>query len=408
MHLTRPTRLAPSLLAPLSPRSDRDRAVPWGDGAHVPQLDALRAFAVLAVLASHYCYTMPFWSAAGAFGVRLFFVLSGFLITGILLRSRAAIETGHSDVAFAMRQFYVRRFLRIFPLFYATLLIAWALGVPAVRADLGWHLAYLSNVRFAITNEWPAPLSHFWSLAVEEQFYLVWPAFVLLSPRRLLRPALLALIAVGPLWRGLGAAAGLREMVVWNLPFTALDSLGIGSLLALATTGTPIGAAAPGRKPAWALYGAAGAAVLLLVAWFIPSPVLGPVRWLFGHGGFLTAISLVFAGLVLQSARGWPGPVGRALAWGPLTYLGRISYGVYVVHLFTPGLVRWALARAGLPYPETPGLVQFTILTAATIALAAASWHLFERPLNDLKRHFPYVRPPATHRVPVLAAVRRP
>src|SRR5205809_3971623 len=113
----------------------------------MPQLDALRAFAVLSVLFVHFVSRPPYWLAIvpwAACGVQLFFVLSGFLITGILLDSRKQVEAGVSRF-WMLRQFYTRRFLRIFPLYYAVVLVAWIIKLPGFTDTLGWNLSYLTN-----------------------------------------------------------------------------------------------------------------------------------------------------------------------------------------------------------------------------------------------------------------------
>ena len=132
----------------------------------------------------------------GEWGVQLFFVLSGFLITGILLRCRGDEDAGGKISR--MRQFYVRRFLRIFPLFYAVLFAAALLNIRPVRETLLWHVSYLSNLQMALAGGWSGPVSHFWSLAVEEQFYLLWPCLILFLPRKYLLWAILIAIATAP------------------------------------------------------------------------------------------------------------------------------------------------------------------------------------------------------------------
>jgi len=145
--------------------------------SHMPQLDALRAFAVAGVAYFHwipkkYHYSIPFWA-----GVPLFFVLSGFLISSILIQCRH-----YGDPWFAMRAFYARRFLRIFPLFYSIIVAAYVLNLAPMRETVLWHVSYLSNFYFFFHQGWNGNVSHFWSLAVEEQFYLFWPAIVLFAP----------------------------------------------------------------------------------------------------------------------------------------------------------------------------------------------------------------------------------
>ncbi len=146
-------------------------------GSYRPQLDGLRAIAVMAVVFQHFAPSG--WSKVipwGGLGVTLFFVLSGYLITGILLKGRE--EPG------MLRHFYIRRALRIFPVYYATLLIAALLAIPPVRETFWWHAFYLSNVLFALKNSYFGAVSPFWSLAVEQHFYLIWPWVVLFVPRK--------------------------------------------------------------------------------------------------------------------------------------------------------------------------------------------------------------------------------
>src|SRR5262249_6679914 len=137
---------------------------------YMPQLDSLRAVAVGLVLLYH------FWRPArqsvhfGGIGVRLFFVLSGFLITGILLQSRTLVDRGETEARVAIRHFYIRRFLRIFPLYYFALAVACLGNVYDARAGIVWHVSYLSNVYFFLENaaqpgRWGGSVAHLWSLA---------------------------------------------------------------------------------------------------------------------------------------------------------------------------------------------------------------------------------------------------
>jgi peptidoglycan/LPS O-acetylase OafA/YrhL len=371
---------------------------PAGDAAgagarvgHLAQLDGLRAFAVLGVLVSHYMHETPRLGTLGSWGVRLFFVLSGYLITAILLDCRRAIDAGQG-VALTLRQFYARRFLRIFPLYYAAIAGAWLAGVAEARTHLWWHLAYLSNVLFARTQAWHHPFSHFWSLAVEEQFYLVWPPVILLLPRRLLVPAIGLAVAAAPAWRW-AFAGHVPDMWLWNLPVNSLDALGVGALLAVATAAwPPLRRFAEGR---WLVV------VLCPLLYLVASGPLGGVRrlaWLprLDLGPLYdTAVAVAAAGIILGAVRGWRGPVGALLAARPVAYVGRISYGVYVLHLFTSLVVPWALGRVGIAFPAAESWPRTLALTAATVAWAAVSWHAFEGPINALKRRFPYVLPRA-------------
>src|SRR5689334_6993090 len=166
---------------------------------YMPQLDALRALAVLAVMVHHFLpvdrFIPPDYITLGFLAVRLFFVLSGFLITGILLSYRSDTRDN------ALRRFYLRRVLRIFPIYYLTLFIALALQVRAIQLGAFWHLTYLSNYVAPFHPEWMGPASHFWTLAVEEQFYFVWPFIVLFVPRKYLAGTIIGTIALALLFR---------------------------------------------------------------------------------------------------------------------------------------------------------------------------------------------------------------
>src|SRR5262245_34285697 len=201
--------------------------------SHMPQLDAVRALAVGVVLV-HHLFPMVrsvLGGLGGFIGVKLFFVLSGFLITQILLEGRTAVAAaGPWHVA---RQFYVRRTLRIFPLYYFVIAMALLAGLPEVRQQIWWLLTYTFNFQIASTGMWPANISHFWTLAVEEQFYLVWPWLILLLPSSWLVSMTVAVVVLGPAYRILALALGFNGGAFYAATFSSLDALGAGALLAI-------------------------------------------------------------------------------------------------------------------------------------------------------------------------------
>jgi peptidoglycan/LPS O-acetylase OafA/YrhL len=332
-----------------------------------PQLDGLRAVAVAAVIWAHwerpYQFGVPF-----AVGVHLFYVISGFLITGILLRLREL-----HDKAAAVRAFYARRILRIFPAFYATLFLAWLVNSSTAADLLTWHATFLTNILVFTRAEWPGSLSHFWSLAVEEQFYLIWPSLIVFAPRRWLVPAIVAAIVLAPLSRLVLAYEGYRESLQGVLMIGSLDSLGVGALLAVVRLDRKwlLWCGAP---PALALWG-----VELLGA------VLPP--WIVVTKQLLQA--MVFGWLVVGASAGFRGAAGRFLAARPVVYIGRISYGLYLVHGLAGDILIAMFGVAGFAWPLSEPW-RFVALLAVTLSIAATSWHVMERPLNDLKRRFPY------------------
>jgi peptidoglycan/LPS O-acetylase OafA/YrhL len=357
-----------------------------GSGEHLDQLDTLRAFAVTAVLIRHFWPELQPGLDLGARGVHLFFALSGFLITGILLRSRALVEDSGRGSGLAIRRFYIRRFLRIFPIYYLVLAVTWALGVPDVRSGMVWHLAYGSNVLFAIQNRWPQTTSHLWSLSVEEQFYLIWPLLMFLVPRRQLGTAVLAFIFAGPLFRMAGYFAGLNWIALQVLLPASFDSLGVGAWLAWVYT-MPAEAIPSYRRQ---LDRAALLAIpLVLVTWLEGATGWWPPADWLRLGLENSAWAVLGAWVIDRAARGVGGAAGRVLSFRPLVYLGRISYGVYLIHLFVPDLLYRLTSVAGLPYPSNYA-VAFLIFSAVSVALAAISWRFYEAPINRLKRRFPY------------------
>ena len=308
-------------------------------------------------MAFHFIPWVDRYAPLGSMGVRLFFVLSGFLITRILLASR------DRPLGAALRTFYFRRVLRIFPLFYFALFAAAWLNISVVRATLPWHLAYLSNVYFYLQGSWQGAVSHFWSLAVEEQFYLVWPWLVLCLPRRRVTWVIAAMIPLAPLTRLLNG-----HPMASVLPTSCLDSLGLGALLACQESRTTIVQA-----------GLWSGLPLLTCALVL--------RYL-GIGGEYqdlatdVGVSLVAVWLVGTAASGFRGRAGAIMEWPPLLYLGTISYGVYVYHGFMPYLLGRVIGGSVV---SLEWLSRFVILSAATIAIASASWYLFEKPILSLK-----------------------
>jgi len=365
---------------------------------YMPQLDGLRAVAVTTVLFAHFT-AVSRYVPGGFLGVRLFFVLSGFLITSILLECRFLVRDGRGPAGAVIRTFYVRRFLRIFPIFYLTLGVAVAFDVGHIRSIAGWHFFYLSNFAGALYESVPGGVAlidptsaHFWSLAVEEQFYLLWPAAVIFAPRKLLAPMTVGMILVAPVFRAATFAAG-APVLVGYLP-CCLDTLGCGALLALHRAGRfPINRrmAALGRP----LVGSAGLVLLASVAG----------HWLdFGYRPCMVVMDLaaavLFTVLVNRAAVGASGLLGGFLGLRPVRYVGKISYGIYVYHAFMAPLQVTLWNWLALP-PLPNGAVRFLVLATMTVSMAAVSWHVLEASLNGLKRHFPYAPRPDGARVEV-------
>jgi len=360
--------------------SDRDR---------IPALDGLRGIAILLVLLRHFWLPVdnagPFdrclsvASLGGYVGVDLFFVLSGFLITGVLLDAKRAARPH------AYRTFYVRRALRILPLYYGVV-AALILRHPSggLHQVQWWYWLHLTNVGDALVRPWYGP-GHLWSLAIEEQFYLVWPFVVLgLSERRLLQVcAACAVIALA--CRAAMVGAGLDDRLIYVMPFTRMDTLVAGGALAVLARG-PRGLAA--YMPHAKRWGPVAA--LIFVGLFAMQQGLG--RWdpAFRTIGYSAAVVLFASTLVLTVA----GPLERPLSHPVLRFFGVYSYGIYVLHEILFGHMQ-PLMIIATRVPRVFGsaiggdLFFFASATSLSVAAAFVSWHCYEKPFLALKRFVP-------------------
>jgi peptidoglycan/LPS O-acetylase OafA/YrhL len=344
---------------------------------YMPHLDALRGCAILLVLVEHFggaALNRIIPIGAGTSGVHLFFVLSGFLITGQLLD---AFHTGKSGSrSTILKHFYLRRALRLLPIFYVTLVVLAVLDIADVRESWPWHAAYLSNM-YAF---WGGKLTIFWTLAVEEQFYLIWPLLVMITPIRLMRALCLSAIAAGWLFKAGWLIFDMHNPYSYTLLISNLELLGMGGLLAVLSFRDHANDFTWFRqrwaKISWALAGIVGMTTAVSI-------------WAIYGGGtarFITlnlTTSLFYGWLVILAANGFTGWIGMIASFWPLRYIGRISYGIYVIHNFLPYIV------------ERPEVIAFTgelsrvemgiIVIPLSFILPMLSWHLMERPIQRLK-----------------------
>jgi peptidoglycan/LPS O-acetylase OafA/YrhL len=344
---------------------------------YLPQLDGLRFVAFLAVFVFHFLQSArrPLSSSliavaeAGAFGVDLFFILSSFLITSLLLREQASEGQIH------VRAFWVRRALRIWPLYFLFVGVFLLLNRPP-----GWYalglLTFTTN--WALLHRWyPSPMNHLWSVAIEEQFYLCWPLILALLGARWL-PAVSAAMIGGALvaraWL-LASRATLTDQALWIHTLDRLEPLALGILIAWFW---PRIAPTP-RLPAWsglASVGAAWALVAIIIGYCVtPGTLLvSPPIWTY------TLVDVILAGSLGITV--WA--ASCLLAHPILIYLGRISYGLYVFHFPVIYGVREGF---GLRWP-----LRLLLTLGLTVALAAYSYRFLEQPFLRLKQRFTYVR----------------
>jgi peptidoglycan/LPS O-acetylase OafA/YrhL len=325
-------------------------------------------------------------------GVDLFFVLSGFLITGILLDAKTEPHY--------FRNFYMRRMLRIFPLNYAFLiglLILLPRLFPAVAANLGnpppntWsYWLFLGNFGNVFTSNQCAALGALWSLAIEEQFYLVWPLIVLILHPRACGRLCIAILILSPILRGSLVLQGVSYDTLKNLTFSHMDPLVLGAFLAVANRNGGLRRFLPA---AWAL------AVVMPVALVIMSLKAGGMteNRIFQVFGF-SLVSLTFGAIITLTLEG--ARIMRVFDLSWLRWFGRRSYSIYLVNspliyilnrfVFDPD------AATNPAHAVLPRIALFFALTMiACVLVATVSWHLFEKHWLGLKSFFPMANRPA-------------
>jgi peptidoglycan/LPS O-acetylase OafA/YrhL len=393
-----------------NPAHTTTSAVPFGKAGasveprgHLPALDGVRGLAVLMVLIFHFVGEMltTNWieraivgvTKYGLLGVDLFFILSGFLITGLLCEAR--------DKPHYLRNFYMRRVLRIFPLYYGVLALVFFVAplIPTLRGSTldylierqGWAWAYAVNIYLALHQEWSfSYLNHFWSLCVEEHFYLFWPFVVLALAARpkALMATCLAISLSAMLARVIGIAMGLDFWTTVVLTPFKLDGLALGAFLAVLV-----------RQPGG-------------LNWLVR--ILAPVAAVVGG---LVIVSFVWTGLVSRAQLELVAAIRASLfqillacllIWAMISpkqlavsrffrsrvmvFLGTYSYGLYVYHHF----ISYYLVsnRTELDLEQWVGshglavALQATVGIAISVAVAYLSYVLFEKRFLDLKRRF--------------------
>ena len=335
---------------------------------HLPALDGLRWIAVLTVITYHFG-----WEAIpGDLGVSGFFVLSGFLITWLLLREHETTGT------VSLRDFYVRRTLRIFPAYYAFVALSIAndlwRGDPRGRAIAVPALTYTVNYYNALNGHPASSMAHAWSLAVEEQFYLVWPLLFLFAiPRgrdaltRLLTGAIISVVALRSL---LYLSGFIDESYAYNAFEMRFDNLAIGCLLAVALASHRVVRWVDGLAvPAWSPF-------VTLALLYLSRAQIGQA-WHYSAGFTVDAALmavLIVQLLILHQHRAW-----RWLGNPVVRYLGVLSYPLYLYHTYGISI--------GLRMPG-PEPVKLLASIAFSVVIAAGSYHFLEKPFLRMKERF--------------------
>jgi peptidoglycan/LPS O-acetylase OafA/YrhL len=372
----------------------------------MPALDGVRGLAILMVMFHHFTIVQPASGAArallsaaamGRYGVDLFFVLSGCLITGILIDTR--------DDPHYFRTFYTRRILRIFPLYYALVAVTFLVVPAATRflpadaaqtvntfltpSDWPWFAAFCSNFLIAIRDRYTnGLLDAAWSLAIEEHFYLVWPAVVLaVAGRGRLRSVCVAVLAVALVLRGAAWAAGWSRLQIYVVTFTRFDALAFGALVAIWMRGAA-GEWSGHLRRAPAL--AAGLLATIVALWLTGQmDYTATVMNTIGY----TLVGALGMQLVIQAVPvDKEGAVHRVFGSGAMRFFGKYSYGLYMFQLPVKGalmLLFFTEARMASSALFWQALF-YVCAGTATIAAALVSWHLLEKNMLALKDRFAF------------------
>lgn len=372
-----PTTTPPTTLAAPSKGSD-----------YQPQLDGLRGVAIMSVLIHHFDVHMPLWLDWGPIGVRLFFLLSGYLIT-LSVWKLIHPDQSAGSLWKGIGGFHLKRAVRLLPVLYTMLFVGVLMGLPEIEEGFFWHAGFLTNFYTLAQDEWPGAASHLWSLSVQEQFYVLWPFLLLVIPKRTLPWALVGLILFAFGYRYYCWSTDASVFMRWLMLPGVIDSFSMGALVACwKSAGRPFSITEGRASYAWAAC-AIGAYLFARILRFVPtlSPWLAVIE---------TLENFALAWLLLRTISGWNGWLGAILKNRWLVYIGKVSFGLYVFHVlihvaFSPWLTQFGIidtrARA-------------FVLILATMGVAAISWHSVEAPLSALMRR--------RKKIPIQAAVPTP
>lgn len=370
------------------------------DRAHLPALDGLRGVAVLLVVMLHLTMQIHNPSGLGTFllkgvfffgwsGVDLFFVLSGFLITGILDDTKGTTNY--------FRVFYARRMLRILPLYYGALLIVFVspylINTPGLARflvpikDQLWYWFYLQNLH-PLPQPFVGLIGHFWTLAIEEQFYLVWPVIILLLSRKSALWVCAAILPFSVAYRAFTSYV-MPELGSYTATFAQLDGLAVGSALALLYRSPGAIAWIKPRLPFITAVSLAG----MLILYTGRISALKPAKHVL-PGTFL---ALTYGCLLVYAVERRHGPLAGFLRSKIMRFFGRYSYGMYVLHipLISIGVTLTGLTPRRLRFfgSELTGALSFIAFFLGVVTITAwISYNVYEKRFLRLKRRFVYRR----------------
>jgi peptidoglycan/LPS O-acetylase OafA/YrhL len=336
-----------------------------------PRLDSLRFFAVLLVIVSHWLPNsefLRFFPNIGHVGVGIFFVLSGYLITGVLIRLKSR------DLGSALKIFYINRALRIFPIYYFLLLLFFSFKVDGWATNFPYFLTYTTNFRIYELGKWIGPFSHLWSLAIEEQFYLIWPILFLITPVKRFNLLIVGTFLISLILKIIFHVC-LEDSFLDMLPFSQFDLFMVGALLMVHRQ---------------IVFSKLVELRFFMMLFFL---IIIFIAVLFCAKNFL--FSNLFIGLfsaLLILVTHYPNTIIQILEFKPFVSFGRISYGLYLYHNFIPLLERNLVGNERqnilfhkvLPNINSP-FYHLSIQLILLITISMLSWYLIEKNFLKLK-----------------------
>ena len=348
------------------------------------QLDALRGLAVIAVIL---CHTLPStylgnWDLTeiGSFAVYAFFVLSGFLITSLLLGAKDEWRNSDESLISPILNFYIRRALRLYPVYYITLGVACLLNVPNIRSEIWFHVFQASNWLYANDVDYWTWGLHFWTLAIEAQFYLVLPWLVFVLSTRNLERVFWLMLAVGAISWLPENWFGIPQPLLNTGTLQSMDCLALGGLMAIAKYR---------QRPILSL--ASKALVPLVVATIVswlPMVFLQDEIAVVAEALNHQIMNVAFACLIYLCTRGMSGRLGALLDQRVLIKVGLVSYAIYVLHPFAIWAQVELFARVTGEPGEPWGLPLSLSTFAISLVAAICSWAIVERPAARMRSAF--------------------
>lgn len=341
------------------------------------QLDSFRFFAAFLVLVAHWLHFLPGLEKfkLGFIGVDFFFVISGFLITAKLLSYQTSVESQQLKTGTVLKSFFIRRTLRIFPLYYLIVIFGTLFNDGLIREALPWNLTYTSNFFFIQQQEWTSLFSHFWSLSVEEHFYLFWPFLILLFRRKYFLIYTGILILTAFLFRSY-AISNHDIMSARIHTISCLDMFMFGGILAFFKLDY--------RTSFDKFFSKDSVKYGILLSFFLFYAAIvyyhssTQLVWVY----YRLIMGALYAGIIGLLTIGFKGPVGNFFENKWLVLGGALSYAIYVIHSFIPGLL------LEIKKLQLPIFVEFISYFICTILLSYLLHRFFEEPVRKLGDKF--------------------